>query len=114
VTTAPLPTRRLRPILNEGLYVLHALLLVALLPAGFFLSLAKLGAILGLHVVQLCVFKGCALSRLQQRMGGLQADEDFVRHLVRRLSGRAITESTRLWISGGTRAAILLAAFMRR
>jgi hypothetical protein len=114
VTPVPLRARRLRRIVTEILYVLHALLLVALLPAAVFLSVAKLVVILGLHVVQLYVFKGCALSRLQQRLGGLQADEDFFRHLVRRLSGRAMAESTRLWISVGTRAVILLAAFVRR
>jgi hypothetical protein len=94
--------------------VLHALLLVALLPAGLFLSLAKLAVMLSLHAVHVFVFRGCALSRVQQRLGGLHPDEDFLRSLVRRVSGRVLAEPTRLWISGGARALVLLAAFVRR
>jgi uncharacterized membrane protein len=77
--------------LHEFLFWLHIILIVGAAIAGWWLPWQIVVAMVVMHRLHLKIFGGCALSRLQIYLGGLEPGRNFLQQAVERFWGRHIS-----------------------
>lgn len=74
-----------RRILGGFIYVFHIGIMTAFFFSGFFLSWPWVVGFYLLIELQLSIFDGCSLTRLQHATGDLSTDEDFIPYLMKKI-----------------------------
>lgn len=65
-------------------YWFHILFMASFFFSGFFFSLSVVTFIYLLLELQLIIFNGCSITKLQQKMSDLATDQDFIPALMKR------------------------------
>jgi hypothetical protein len=73
------------------LYVVHICIMAAFFISGFFISWQWVVGFYLLLELQLAIFDGCSLTKLQQQTGDLSTDEDFIPYLSKKIFRVEIT-----------------------
>jgi len=73
------------------LFWAHLLVGIFGVTIGFYLSLPMVLGIVILHRIHLLLFKGCAITRLQQYLGHFPEQVDFLEIVAKRFTGKEIT-----------------------
>ena len=71
--------------LGALIYVFHIGVMAAFFFSGFFLSWPWVVSIYLLIELQLAIFDGCGLTKLQHTTGDLSTDEDFIPYLTKKI-----------------------------
>ena len=75
----------IKRIAGGFIYVFHIGIMTAFFFSGFFLSWPWVVGFYLLIELQLSIFDGCSLTRLQQATGDLSTDEDFIPYLMKKI-----------------------------
>jgi len=81
-----------RRLLGSLIYYLHVGLMTLFFFSGFFFGWQWVVLVYLLIELQLIIFDGCGVTKLQQEMGDLKSDEDFIPFLMMRFFKVKITE----------------------
>ena len=79
-------------LLGKLIYYAHVGIMTAFFFSGFFISWQWVVLIYMIIELQLIIFNGCSITKLQQEMGDLDTDEDFIPFLVMKFFKTEITE----------------------
>ncbi len=90
---------KLHRFFNFCLYWFHILFMTAFFFSGFFLPLSWVVLIYVLLELQLIIFDGCSLTKLQQKVNSLATDQDFIPVLMKRFFRVKITDKQHELIS---------------
>lgn len=78
-------------IVNELLFWLHLLIILGGMAFSFLASPLLVIGMVALHQAHLKVFRGCSLTLLQQKLGGLARGQAFFETMWNRFVGRSPT-----------------------
>lgn len=86
-------------VANTFIYWCHIVLMAAYFVSGFIVGLPWVVFIYLLIQLQLFIFNGCSITKLQHRMGGLPADVDFIPAVAKKVLGKDISHRQHMIIS---------------
>ena len=72
-------------LVGNTIYFSHVALMTAFFFSGFFIDWRIVVLIYVLLEIQLIVFRGCIVTKLQQKMGFIDSDQDFIPVVVKKL-----------------------------
>lgn len=91
--------RILRRMAGFIIYWFHVGIMTAFFFSGFFLSWQWIVGFYLFLELQLIIFSGCSITKLQQTMGDLQTDEDFIPALMKTVFHVKVTDMQHALIS---------------
>jgi hypothetical protein len=78
-------------MLHSFLFWTHVSIVLVAISIGFFLPFYAVLLLVGAHRLHMILFDGCALSRLQRRLGSLSTDYDFLQVAAKKLFGTKLS-----------------------
>lgn len=98
--------------IREILFWLHVAIILAGLFMGLVLPLPIVIILVVLHRLHLLMFDGCILSKYQKSKNGLLESENFLQHMIFRLTGISIANRTAKYIDYIIAASSIIVAFL--
>ena len=89
----------LNRILGLVIYIFHVALMTAFFFSGFFVAWQWVVLFYLLLELQLTIFAGCSVTKLQQKMGHIDEDKDFIPVVMKSVFRVEITDTQHALIS---------------
>jgi len=81
-----------KALINSSLTIIHALIMVGFFVLAYFVELRWVVLVWLIVEIHLIIFDGCVVTRIQQKLGGVSADSDFIPHIAKKLFHIDLTE----------------------